>query len=161
MDIKDLIQVAGVIDQPEAELFVKSGVRYLGFPLRLPVHHEDLSEKEASTIIRNLKPPRCRIYFGDFPLSLLLADRRNPLKGARSFAWLSNFEDEAKDDEASFPDFVWIEPTYMGSEANDDHSRLTVRPEADRERLRSYPRQRWPVAVHPPRHRLRRARGLL
>jgi hypothetical protein len=29
MDIKDLIQVAGVIDQAEAELLVKSGVRYL------------------------------------------------------------------------------------------------------------------------------------
>jgi phosphoribosylanthranilate isomerase len=57
MDIKDFIQVAGVIDQAEAELLVKCGVRSLGFPLRLPVHHEDLSEQEASTIIRNLKPP--------------------------------------------------------------------------------------------------------
>jgi len=57
MDIKDLIQVAGVIDQAEAELLVKSGVRYLGFPLRLPVHQEDLSEQAASIIIRSLKPP--------------------------------------------------------------------------------------------------------
>jgi phosphoribosylanthranilate isomerase len=57
MDFKDVIQVAGVIDQAEAELLVRCGVRYLGFPLRLPVHGEDLSEREAAAIIRNLKPP--------------------------------------------------------------------------------------------------------
>jgi phosphoribosylanthranilate isomerase len=57
MDIKDFIQVAGVIDQAEAELLVKSGVRYLGFPLRLPVHPEDLSEQAAATIMRNLQLP--------------------------------------------------------------------------------------------------------
>jgi len=54
MDIKDYIQVAGVIDQAEAELLVKCGVRYLGFPLRLPVHREDLSEEAASLIIKSL-----------------------------------------------------------------------------------------------------------
>ncbi|HKA20719.1 MAG TPA: phosphoribosylanthranilate isomerase [Blastocatellia bacterium] len=56
MDVKDFIQVAGVIDQAEAELLVKCGVRYLGFPLRLPVHREDLSEEAASLIIRSLEP---------------------------------------------------------------------------------------------------------
>src|SRR5262245_64421238 len=57
MDIKDYIQVAGVIDQAEAELLVRCGVRYLGFPLRLPVHREDLSEAAAARIIRGLKAP--------------------------------------------------------------------------------------------------------
>src|SRR5688572_4655578 len=38
-------------------MLVQSGVRYLGFPLRLPVHQEDLSEEAASSIIRSLKPP--------------------------------------------------------------------------------------------------------
>lgn len=57
MDFKDAIQVAGVIDQAEAELLVGCAVRYLGFPLRLPVHREDLSEYEAAAIIRNLTPP--------------------------------------------------------------------------------------------------------
>ena len=33
------------------------GVRYLGFPLRLPVHREDLSEGEAAAIIKTLAPP--------------------------------------------------------------------------------------------------------
>ncbi len=49
-----LIQVAGVIDQAEADLLLAAGVRWLGFPLRLPVHTEDLSEAEAAAIIRNL-----------------------------------------------------------------------------------------------------------
>lgn len=33
------------------------GVRYLGFPLRLPVHREDLTEEEAAAIIKSLAPP--------------------------------------------------------------------------------------------------------
>jgi phosphoribosylanthranilate isomerase len=57
MDFSDAIQVAGVIDQAEAELLVNCGVRYLGFPLRLPVHREDLSEDEAAAIIRNFELP--------------------------------------------------------------------------------------------------------
>lgn len=57
MEIRDFIQVAGVRDQAEANLLVKCGVRYLGFPLRLPVHQEDLSEQAAATIIRHLAPP--------------------------------------------------------------------------------------------------------
>ena len=49
-----LIQIAGVIDEPEARLLIESGVRWLGFPLRLTVNPEDLSEAEAAAIIRGL-----------------------------------------------------------------------------------------------------------
>ena len=56
-EINELVQVAGVIDQAEADMLVRSGVRYLGFPLRLSVHKEDLSDEAASRIIRSLKPP--------------------------------------------------------------------------------------------------------
>jgi phosphoribosylanthranilate isomerase len=55
---KHLIQIAGVKDQSEAEMLIQCGVQYLGFPLRLPVHKEDLSEEAASKIITKLKPPR-------------------------------------------------------------------------------------------------------
>ncbi|MFC1467318.1 phosphoribosylanthranilate isomerase [Verrucomicrobiota bacterium] len=48
------IQIAGVIDQAEADMLIKCGVPFLGFPLRLPVNDEDLTEAEAATIIRNL-----------------------------------------------------------------------------------------------------------
>jgi phosphoribosylanthranilate isomerase len=52
-----LIQVAGIIDQDEAAMLQECGVRYLGFPLRLPVNREDLTEAEAASIIRSLAPP--------------------------------------------------------------------------------------------------------
>ena len=48
---KDFIQVAGICDQYEADLLVHCGVLYLGFPLRLPVNKEDLTEHEAVHII--------------------------------------------------------------------------------------------------------------
>jgi len=51
------IQIAGVIDAEEAEMLRSCGVRYLGFPLRLPVHREDLTEDAAAAIIRSLAPP--------------------------------------------------------------------------------------------------------
>jgi phosphoribosylanthranilate isomerase len=51
------VQVAGVADSVEAALLVECGVRYLGFPLRLPVHREDLTEAEVAAIIRRLRPP--------------------------------------------------------------------------------------------------------
>jgi phosphoribosylanthranilate isomerase len=41
----------------EANLLMQCGIRYLGFPLRLPVNKEDLSEPAAAAIIRGLQPP--------------------------------------------------------------------------------------------------------
>jgi len=52
-----LIQVAGIIDKAESEMLQRCGVNYLGFPLRLPVNKEDLSEAEAAEIIKNLESP--------------------------------------------------------------------------------------------------------
>jgi phosphoribosylanthranilate isomerase len=57
INFKNFIQIAGVIDQSEANLLTGCGVEYLGFPLRLPVNKEDLTEKEASEIINNMKDP--------------------------------------------------------------------------------------------------------
>jgi phosphoribosylanthranilate isomerase len=53
----ELIQVAGIIDEAEAALLQECGVQWLGFPLRLPVHRADLTEADAATIIRRLRPP--------------------------------------------------------------------------------------------------------
>ena len=44
---RDFIQVAGIRDEQEARMLLDCGVHYLGFPLRLPVHVEDLSEADA------------------------------------------------------------------------------------------------------------------
>jgi len=54
---RDFIQVAGVRDLDEARRLLDCGVRYLGFPLRLPVNVEDLPEAEAAEIIRSIQPP--------------------------------------------------------------------------------------------------------
>ncbi len=51
-----ILQVAGVRDRAEADLLVRCGVRWLGFPLRLAVHAPDLSEIEATTVIGALPP---------------------------------------------------------------------------------------------------------
>ena len=53
----DFIQVAGVRGMDEAKLLLDCGIRYLGFPLRLPVNEEDLNEAEAAAVIRALRPP--------------------------------------------------------------------------------------------------------
>ncbi len=55
--MKELIQVAGIIDITEAKMLMDLGVEYLGFPLRLPVNKEDLTEEEAIEVIKSVKPP--------------------------------------------------------------------------------------------------------
>lgn len=54
---RDFVQVAGVRSLEEARMLTDCGVRYLGFPLRLPVNAEDLSEGDAARIIRFIQPP--------------------------------------------------------------------------------------------------------
>jgi len=45
------IQIAGIIDKEEAQMLIDCGVDYLGFPLRLPVNKEDLTDEETQQII--------------------------------------------------------------------------------------------------------------
>ena len=45
------IHVAGITDTEEAELLIDCGVEYLGFPLVLDHHTEDLSPDEAAKIV--------------------------------------------------------------------------------------------------------------
>jgi len=48
------IQIAGIKDKKEAQTLVLSGAKYLGFPLRLSVHEEDITDAEAADIISEL-----------------------------------------------------------------------------------------------------------
>ena len=57
INFNQFIQVAGVIDQQEADMLIGCGVNFLGFPLRLPVNKEDLTEDGVKEIIHNLSPP--------------------------------------------------------------------------------------------------------
>jgi phosphoribosylanthranilate isomerase len=54
--MQGLIQVAGVIDQAEADLIIEEGADWLGFALRLPAKNEDLSEEAAAAIIKAIQP---------------------------------------------------------------------------------------------------------
>lgn len=57
ISFNNFIQIAGIIDKNEADLLIASGINYLGFPLRLPVNKEDISEVEAGKIMKSLKLP--------------------------------------------------------------------------------------------------------
>ncbi len=52
--MKGWIQVAGIRDAAEARLCREAGADLLGFPFRLPVHREDLSEAAAAALIAEL-----------------------------------------------------------------------------------------------------------
>ena len=54
---KRLIQVAGVLDLQEAHLLMQHRVDWLGFPLRLDVHEEDLSDDDAAVIVGAIHKP--------------------------------------------------------------------------------------------------------
>ncbi|GHD92860.1 phosphoribosylanthranilate isomerase [Streptomyces naganishii] len=54
--MQNLIQVAGIIDQAEADMIVEEGADWLGFALRLPARNEDISEADAAAIIKALQP---------------------------------------------------------------------------------------------------------
>lgn len=58
---KDYIQIAGVIDEQEARMLIECGVKFIGFPLKLPSHEEDLSENMTANIIRNLPTAVCGV----------------------------------------------------------------------------------------------------
>src|SRR5262249_25999387 len=68
----------------------------------------------------------CRVYYGDVPLALLLDDQRvgdeaagyDPRPNYYPFAL---FEHHTRGRESNFPDFVFIEPRYVGAAPNDDH----------------------------------------
>lgn len=86
-----IIQIAGVRDKAEALLIAESGVDWIGFPFRLDHHAEDLSETEASAIIKDLSKrilPVLITYLSDvdtiLELGRALGTRAVQLHGAAS-----------------------------------------------------------------------------
>lgn len=59
--MKNLVQVAGIIDAEEAKLLSSEGVDWLGFPLRLPSGKDDISEPAATEIIASLQTPQAGV----------------------------------------------------------------------------------------------------
>lgn len=52
-----LVQVAGIIDEAEAQMLCAAGVDWLGFPLRLPSGNDDITEHDAAKAIAELPAP--------------------------------------------------------------------------------------------------------
>jgi phosphoribosylanthranilate isomerase len=76
--LQGAVQIAGVIDQHEADMLVRLGVGFVGFPLRLRDGREDLSEEEAAAIIRGLAPRAhgvCITYLDEAGEIIELCDR--------------------------------------------------------------------------------------
>lgn len=60
------------------------------------------------------------VYYGDAPLSLLLAHQWEPENTIR-YRHMGRFFTDAAGPEDRFPSFAFIEPTYLDPGANDDH----------------------------------------
>ncbi len=58
MIFNKFIQIAGISNREESEMVMDCGIDFLGFPLRLPVNKEDITEKDAGEIIKSLVPPK-------------------------------------------------------------------------------------------------------
>jgi phospholipase C len=61
-----------------------------------------------------------RVYFYDFPSSLILRHQRRP-ENLRNYRLIDRFFEAARGPEADFPSFAFIEPKYFGADQNDDH----------------------------------------
>lgn len=59
MFLNGQVQVAGIRDLEEARMLLACGVDMIGFPLRLPVHAEDITEAGARDVIRALDSTAC------------------------------------------------------------------------------------------------------
>jgi phosphoribosylanthranilate isomerase len=52
--LEGIVQIAGIRSLDEARMLLRAGADWLGFPLRLEHHDEDLSDREVSSIIAGL-----------------------------------------------------------------------------------------------------------
>lgn len=55
--MQGLIQIAGITDRSEAEMLANCGVEWIGFPLGLLDHREDISIEKAMRITTSIRPP--------------------------------------------------------------------------------------------------------
>jgi phosphoribosylanthranilate isomerase len=86
--VNDIVQIAGIRSLDEARLLVDAAVDWLGFPLRLELHREDLPEVEVSKVIASLGLGDRAVlitYLADAPaiarLAAMLGCRRVQLHG--------------------------------------------------------------------------------
>jgi len=102
-------------------LFAMSGTSMGRVRMPEGVFHPNLHRYPQPSVFRRLEEAgrTHRIYHGDFPLALLLRDRRT-IRARRHFSPIEDFPADARGDAQQFPDFVLIEPSYL-LRADDDH----------------------------------------
>jgi phospholipase C len=61
-----------------------------------------------------------RVYHGDIPQSLVLKHQRTP-QNASHYSFMGQFEGDTGTDDANFPSYCFIEPSYYFPGQNDDH----------------------------------------
>jgi len=86
--VNEMVQIAGIRSLEEARFLVGAGVDWLGFPLRLELHREDLPAEEVSKIVASLGIGDRAVlitYLADAPaiagLAAMLGCRRVQLHG--------------------------------------------------------------------------------
>ncbi|CAB3646502.1 hypothetical protein LMG22037_00637 [Paraburkholderia phenoliruptrix] len=80
------------------------------------------TEQDQDTIFDRLNSAEktWRVYFYDFPASLLLRNQRKA-ENLANYRYFDTFFRDAAGPADAFPEFVLIEPKYFGEAQNDDH----------------------------------------
>lgn len=84
------------------------------------IRSSELFDQETLYDQLTAKDRTWKIYFHDFPQSLALS-KLWTRESRRRFSVIDDFETDTEGPHSKFPDFVFIEPQYMGEGANDDH----------------------------------------
>ena len=106
--------------------FVHSGTSLGHIDMPNGFFHPGVHLYDQTTVFDRLneKEINWKIYFGDFPHTLLLTHQWLHPNGYRH---LERFFEDAAGPEAEFPEYSFIEPYYFGAKQNDEHPPSDVR----------------------------------
>lgn len=103
-------------------LFAMSGTSQGRVEMPKGFFEPNLHRYDQPSVFRRLREAgrSWRVYHGDTPLALLLADQRSlrSVPHYFGFEWLA---EHAAGDADDFPDFAFVEPDYLWPTTNDDH----------------------------------------
>lgn len=87
-----------------------------------PGLYSEILYQDQETIFDRLEEAKktWKIYYYDFPLSLIFSHQWNPEKLSH-YRKIDQFFKDARGPESEFPSFTFIEPKYLDIDQNDDH----------------------------------------
>jgi phospholipase C len=100
--------------------FVNSGTSLGHTDMPDGIFHPALHLYDQPTVFQRLseKNVSWRIYYGDVPQTLTMLEQ---LKYPTHYSRFDDFATDAAKDEATFPEYTFIEPCYFGAGQNDEH----------------------------------------